>query len=88
MKIAKGFSLRNIAGDHIVVPVGTKNVSFQGMITLNASGAFLWEALQEERTVQELLQMLLDEYEVETARAQADLANFLSSLQEAGILEG
>jgi hypothetical protein len=43
MKISEGFSLRNIAGENIVVPIGTKNISFKGMITLNNIGAFLWK---------------------------------------------
>lgn len=40
MKIKKGFTIRNIAGSNIVVPVGNAEKIFNGMITLNDSGAF------------------------------------------------
>ena len=41
MKVKDGFVLRAIAGSNIVVPVGAATAQFNGMITLNDSGAFL-----------------------------------------------
>lgn len=40
MKIKEGFAKRNIAGSEIVVPVGKKALEFNGMVTLNETGAF------------------------------------------------
>ena len=47
MKIKEGFVLRTIAGSNIVVPVGAASIDFNGMITLNDSGAFLWKELEQ-----------------------------------------
>jgi hypothetical protein len=87
MKISKGFCLKNIAGENIVVPVGSKNVSFNGMITLNHSSAFLWQQLETEKTERELLSAMLEEYEVAEATAFEDLKRFISTLKDAQILE-
>ena len=45
MKIKKGFVKRNIAGSEIVVTVGKTAAEFNGMITLNESGAFFWDCM-------------------------------------------
>ena len=42
MKIKKGFVLRVVGGEHVVVPVGEMSKQFHGMINLNETGAFLW----------------------------------------------
>lgn len=87
MRIATGFSLRDIAGNHIVVPVGTTNISFKGMITLNNSGAFLWKQLEIDKTEADLLQALREEYEIDAETAKSDISEFLGILNRASLLE-
>ena len=45
MKIREGFILKEIAGSYVVVPVGDDLVDFSLMITINETGAFLWNCL-------------------------------------------
>ncbi|HWQ73017.1 MAG TPA: PqqD family protein [Desulfitobacteriaceae bacterium] len=63
MKISQGFKLLDIDGQHIVVPLGAKNVNFNKMISLNNSGIFLWQQLQTEKTEVELLKAMRNEYD-------------------------
>lgn len=86
MKLKDGFVLRQVGGHFIVVPVGAQTVDFNCMITLNETGAFLWQQLQDERTAQELTAALLEEYEVAPATAEADVARFVDKLQQAELL--
>lgn len=87
MKIAKGFSLVTIAEQNVIVPLGTANVNFNSMISLNDCGAFLWRQLQEEKTEDELLRAMLDEYEIDEAIASEDIKRFILKLIDAGIME-
>ena len=43
MKIKKGFVVRKVAGENIVVLVGGMSKTFHGMIKLNDTGNFLSE---------------------------------------------
>lgn len=86
MKIEKEYILREIAGDYIIVPVGAAALEFNGMITVNETGAFLWEKLREGTTREELLHAMLEEYEVSEKEADADIQEFLQMLQENKIL--
>ena len=86
MKIEKEYILRQIAGDYIIVPVGSAALEFNGMITVNETGAFLWEKLRKGTTKEELLHAMLEEYEVSEKEAEADIQEFLLMLQKNKIL--
>ena len=86
MRIAKEFVLREIAGDYIIIPTGKTVLDFNGLITLNEVGASLWKMLQNEVTFDELLQGILDEYDVEPAAAREDIQECLDQLVNGGIM--
>ncbi|MGM9553362.1 MAG: PqqD family protein [Faecousia sp.] len=87
MKIKEGFVLRTIAGSNIVVPVGAASIDFNGMITLNDSGAFLWRELVQGSDVDGLTAALLREYDVDEVTARTCAAGFIEKLKEANCLE-
>ncbi len=86
MKIDKEFILREIAGDYVIIPTGTTTLEFNGLITVNELGAFIWERLQEETTEEKLIEAIVEEYEVDEETAEADLKEFLDILKECRIL--
>lgn len=87
MKIEKEFVLREIAGDYILVPVGKTALDFNGLITVNEIGAFLWDKLQEDVSVEDLLAEVLKEYEVDEATAREDIEEFIDSLRKSEIIK-
>ena len=87
MKITREYILREIAGDYIIIPTGKTVLDFNGLITLNEVGVSLWKMLQNEVTFDDLLQGVLDEYDVEPAVAREDIQEFLDQLVNRGIIE-
>lgn len=87
MKIKDGFVKRNIAGSDIVVPVGKNASEFNGMITLNESGAFFWDCLIEETTAEDVVAKVLEVYEVTPEKAAEDVNKFISMLRENDLLD-
>ncbi len=84
MKRSADFLLRDVAGTWVVVPVGEAVTVFPGMITLNATGAYIWQLLETEQTVQTLADALVERYEVDSKTAEADIEAFLEKLQPVG----
>lgn len=82
MKIKKGFVVRKVAGENIVVPVGDMSKTFHGMIRLNDTGNFLWNFFLKDHTEREAVEALLSEYEVDRATAEADVEKFSAILRE------
>lgn len=87
MKTKKGFMLRQTAGRNIVVAVGQASEEFNGLITLNETGAFLWKMLQAGTTYEDMLKELLDEYDVSEADAKAGMDAFLKSVRDAELID-
>ena len=86
MKRNPDFLLRDVAGTLVIIPVGAAVTAFPGMITLNATGAYIWELLENEQTVETLTDALVARYEVSGDRARADVEAFLKRLQPTGAL--
>lgn len=87
MKIRKEFVLREIAGDYIIIPTGKTTLALKGLITVNEVGAALWKMLQSEKSLDDLVKGILDEYDVEESVAREDIQEFLETLHKNGILD-
>ena len=85
MKLKDGFILRQVAGKTVVLPCD-ETLDLNMMITLNGTGAFLWEMLQEEITQEALVAALLGEYDVDEETAKASVAAFVEKLKANGFL--
>ena len=86
MKIKKEFILREIVGDIVLVPINKSKSKFDGLITMNEIGKFIWENIESAKDEDELLQRILDEYEVERDVAKKDLDEFLQVLKNLDII--
>ena len=87
MNIKKDLITREIAGEVILVPVGKSVLESNGLFALNELGAFLWKHLPGVQGEDELVDLVLAEYEVDRETAKTDTAQFLQQLREMGILE-
>ncbi len=87
MKIKDGYMLRSVAGQNVVVPIGAAAQTFNGMITLNGSGAFLWKAMESDTSRNELIERLLAEYDVDEKLASVGVDSFLRKIREAKLID-
>lgn len=87
MRVKDGFICRSVGETHMAVPVGTRTQDVPGVIALSESGVLLWERLQNDVTIDDLVEVLLAEYEVERDQAEKDVRAFVSYLSENGLLE-
>ena len=87
MKIKEGFVLREVAGSYVVVAVGKAVKTFNGIINLNYTGAFLWKQLEKGSNLDGLKSALLAEYDVDEEVAERDAKKFLDKVAEAGLVE-
>ena len=87
MVAKQGFILRNVVDEHILMPTGDNIGKFNGTVLFNDVSAFVWEKLQNPMSRDDLLQAVLDEFEVEKDAAEADLDLLLKQLKEYGVIE-
>lgn len=88
MKIKDGFILRQICGEYVVVGEGLAQVNFNKMLSLNESAAYLWkEVAEKEFTREDLVKLLLDQYEVTPERAAQDVDKLTAVWLEQGVAQ-
>ena len=89
MKLKKGFEIQNVCGEHIIVPTGVENVDYSKIISLNETTAYLWENIssKESFTIDDLVQLLLNEYDVEESIAREDSQAIIECWNEMELIE-
>ena len=88
MKLKEGFTLRTICGEHVVIGEGLAQVNFNKMLSLNATAAYLWEQVQgKDFTVEDLVTLLTDKYEVSADQARQDALKLVQVWQEQGVAQ-
>lgn len=88
MKIKRGFTLRNICDENIIVSEGKENIDFTKIISMNETSAYLWKKIKDvEFDAEKLATLLCEEYDVDYQVALSDSNNLIKNWQEAGIAE-
>ena len=88
MKIKKGFRLRTICGENVIVAEGIENIDFSKIISMNESSGYLWKSVGDNPfTTEDLANLLCEEYEVDKATALDDAKAVAGQWLEAGIIE-
>ena len=85
MKIKKGYILRVVAKQNVVLPA-VGDLELDRMLTLNATGKFLWERLEKGAEKEDLVAAMLDHYEIDENTARTCVDNFVRNLEQYGFL--
>lgn len=87
MRTKKGFRLRELGGDYILIGESAELVNFNNIITFNEAAAYLWQNVQgRDFNIETLTQLLLDEYEVSEDIAREDAQATIDDWKEIGII--
>ena len=86
MKLNPVFVKRDIMGESILVPTAQAAGEYNGLITLNQVGGFIYDLLQETADVDLLAQRVAAEFEVDLETARRDTEAFLQKLQNHGVI--
>ncbi len=83
MKIKEGYIIKKLGTGYVVVTVGEASRDFNGVISMNESGAFLWQSILDGTdTRKSLVRAMMDRYDgLDEATAGADLDEFLKTVE-------
>lgn len=79
--------MRPLGKEYILVAEGLEVENANQMISMNATGAFLWEAVEgKDFDAEVLAQLLVDEYGIDIETAKKDVMPLLQIWEKAGII--
>lgn len=87
MKINENYILRQISDMWVVLPLESAALDFNGMMTVNESGCFLWNLLEKGCEREELIAAMSAEYDAPRDVIEADVDAFVEKLKGIGCLE-
>lgn len=88
MKTRKGYRLRQLGKEYILVAEGLDVLDANTMVSMNATAAFLWDTVKgKEFDADALVQLLLDEYDVDREMAEKDVKALLETWTKANVIE-
>jgi hypothetical protein len=77
---------RSIAGETIIVPIRSGVGDLNSIYTLNEVGTTIWQLLDGQRSVDQIIERISSEYEVSNAEASKDVFDFLTTLEVEGLI--
>ena len=89
MKIKKGFVLREVCGERVIMGEGLGAINFGKMLALNETAGWLWKQAQAmgDFTVDLLAERLCEEYDVTADEARKDVADIITEWQNVSVIE-
>jgi hypothetical protein len=86
MRTEKNMILREIAGEYILIPTGSLALKYTGVFAISSLGVSVWKLLEADKTYEQIITDLLEEYEVDRETLERDVREFLDTLREKELL--
>lgn len=87
MKKKEEFLVREIAGEHVMMPVGETALKFNGLVMANDVSAFIWENIEKVSDANEMAELICREFDVSYDEAFNDVDTLFKQMIQAGWIE-
>lgn len=87
MKLNGKYKLRKVNDSYVVIKLGGGQLNLSKLITINETGAFIFNKLAEEISMENLIKALTEEYDIDEAGAKSAADVYLKKLVDLGIAE-
>ena len=81
------FVYRKIQDETVLVPIRDSTGDMDAIYNLNEVGAFIWDNLDGGNSLEDVKRGILDEFDVASEQAEADLLGFIKELASINALE-
>ena len=71
------FEIISISDDHMAIPIGKEAIDFHGVISLSEASAFLLGKMTHSVSKEDLLNLLLEEYNLDEKTAKEDIDSII-----------
>ncbi len=77
---------RNVAGEDILIPIGDSALEHNGLFVLTPTGAEIWDALVEGKSLEEIVTNMAEEYDIDTETLRKDVLGLIEKLAKLGLV--
>lgn len=73
---------RKTGNEYVLVPIANNIADMDSVYTLNETGAFLWEQIDGKKSVKDLIEALINEYDIDEETASRDVMSFIEEMHK------
>ena len=85
-KVNTNYLIREVAGEYLLVAIDQAEHSQNQLMMLNETGSFIWENLQEELTMEELVDRARKEFNDADGLIEEHICEFVMALVNYGLI--
>ena len=79
---SKSIVTTKTGNEYVLVPVANNIADMNSVYTLNETGAFIWEHINGENSVEDIINKMMAEYEVDFLTASEDVYSFIDDMSK------
>ena len=83
---SKDFIKRKIGTQYVIVAVGAATQKFNGMVSVNGTGSFIWDQLENDISMEALVEAITENYEIDAQTATEHATAFINTLKGVGAI--
>jgi hypothetical protein len=73
---------RKTGNEYVLVPITNNIADMNSVYTLNETGAFIWEHIDGEKSIEDIIYALTAEYDIDFANAENDVLSFVENMNK------
>ncbi len=73
---------RKTGNEYVLVPITNNIADMNSVYTLNETGAFIWEHIDGEKSIEDIIYALTDEYDIDFTNAENDVLSFVENMNK------
>jgi methyltransferase-like protein len=78
---------RKTGNEYVLVPITNNIADMNSVYTLNETGAYIWDQIDGEKSVEEIITALTEEYDIDYQNAEADVFSFINTMSKYLIIQ-
>ncbi|MDE7105733.1 MAG: PqqD family protein [Anaeroplasmataceae bacterium] len=85
MPLNENYILKHVGKEYMIIPLADGGVDFSKVYNVSETGAFIYEQLKGNKTIDEIAELMVSEYEVSYEVVKADILEFINELKKRGM---
>ena len=85
MPINQNYILKHVGKEYMIIPLSDGGVDFSKVYNVSSTGAFIYEQLKENKTIDQIAAKMMEEFDVSYEVVHPDIMEFIDELKKRGI---
>ena len=73
---------KQMGKEYVLVPIADNIADMNSLFILNETGMFIWEQIDGKQTIEKIISLAAEHYDIDIPTAKNDVVNFIERIKE------